>query len=135
MCEKNSLATAPFAAAMKAQEPMSEQRRRLVGERLLALAGATRHETVDFWRGDMQILWCPAGTCDEDPDEWLALGYDVGGELSVTLLDPYGEPFAEWEGEDARPLLQLGRLGGCPRHEVNVELAQRDASPRRSRAA
>lgn len=134
MCEKNSLAAAPFAAAMKAQEPMSELRRRLVGERLLALAGATRHETVDFWQGDTQVLWCPAGTCGEDPDEWLAVGYDGGGELSVTLLDPYGEPFAVWEGDDARPLLSVGRLAGC-RHVVSVALDRRDEPAPRARAA
>jgi hypothetical protein len=123
-----SLDAAPFTAAMQVQEPMTDRRRALVGARLLALAEADRHELMDFWLGDREIYWCTGGTSHEDADEWLAIGYDNSTDVSVTLLDPSGEPFAEWEGDDARPLLSLGRPAGSLRHQVTAELARRDGS-------
>jgi hypothetical protein len=115
-----SLADEPFAAAIAALPPMADERRALVGERLLALAYAHRHEMVDFSFGDKEVVWCSNGESEQ-----LAMGYD-GEEPSLTLLDPTGEPVAEWAGEDTWALLSLGRLAGRERNDSSVDLSPLD---------
>jgi hypothetical protein len=125
MSETVSLETEPFAAAMNALAPMPEEPRRLVGERLLALADARRHEILDFSFGDKEVVWSSTGDASNRAER-LAVSYDGYGKPSVTILDLAGDPLAEWEGEDAWPLLSLGRLAGRERNDETAELTPLD---------
>jgi hypothetical protein len=108
-----------------------------IGERLLALATSERGELVDFSFGDSELTWrapggwdVEEGDEDEDEDEDappnLGVGYDGGGGAEVSVLDENGKTLAKWEGEDAWPLLTLGRLHGRERNDESAELTPCD---------
>jgi hypothetical protein len=120
--ENTSLAKESFAAAMDALKPMAPAHRRLIGERLLALGQADRHDLVDACFGDKEISWWPRDqygewpVLEDDADWPLAVGYDGSAGVELVLLEEDGEQLASWNGRVAEDLILLGRFAGRHRN-------------------
>jgi hypothetical protein len=108
-------------AALEAVSLMSDESRALIAQRLRAVSAATRYEATYFCLGTVSFCWRSPDVDRGDPH--LARGEDeraenLGGDdtdehecVSFTLLNSGGEPLAEWTGDVAASLLQLGSLG------------------------
>jgi hypothetical protein len=122
-----SLTDEPFAKAMRWMPLGSPERCALIGERLLGLAEADRHELVDGY-GDTHMSWWPRawrgrGLLLPDPDPApLATGFNAGaGCAELVLLGGDGEPLEKWEGPLAEALLDaLGRVPAWEREVIRV---------------
>jgi hypothetical protein len=122
-----SLADELLAKAMRWMPLVSPECRASIGERLLGLAEADRHELVDGY-GHTHHSWWPRawrgrGLSLPDPDPVpLATGFDAGaGCAELALLGDDGEALVKWEGRFAEDLLAaLGRVPALEREVIRV---------------